>query len=171
MNGRIRMTGLAAVRTELRTMAMRVPEGARKTMHRSAEIIVEQARKYAPEDTGNLVRGIQIIKDYAGANGRLQIDVGIMMPPDAFSASGTPLTEAQFDRYVTLIHENYESILVETRKDGKPGGPSRRTLQKMGQNPGKVGSGFLTRAAAEEGQKLEAKTIAAITRIIEEVQK
>ncbi|QWY82998.1 putative tail component protein [Rhizobium phage RHph_X66] len=162
MNGRIRMTGLAAVRTELRTMATRVPEGARKTMHRSAQIIVEQARKYAPEDTGNLVRGIQIIKDYAGANGRLQIDVGIMMPPDAFSASGTPLTEAQFDRYVTLVHENYESIIQN---------PGKRTQQKMGENPGKVGSGFLTRAAAEEGQKLEAKTIAAITQIIREVQK
>ncbi|QNG62631.1 hypothetical protein B1VFA_096 [Rhizobium phage B1VFA] len=165
MNGRIRMTGLAAVRTELRTMATLVPEGARKTMHRSAEIIVEQAKKYAPEDErtgGNMVRGIQIIKDYAGANGRLQIDVGIMMPPDAFSASGTPLTASQFDRYVTLIHENYESIIEK---------PGKRTLEKMGENPGKVGSGFLTRAAAEEGQKLEAKTIAAITRIIEEVQK
>lgn len=162
MNGRMRVTGLAAVRTELRTMATLVPEGARKTMHRSAEIIVENARKYAPEDTGNLVRGIQIIQDYAGLRGRLQIDIGILMPPDAFSASGTPLTQAQFDRYVTLVHENYESIIEN---------PGRRTRQKMDENPGKVGSGFLTRAAAEEGKKLEAKTIQAITKIIDEVSR
>lgn len=169
MRARMKLTGLTAVRTELRTIAEKVPDGARKTMHRAAARIVELARDYAPEDEGNLVRGIRIIKDYAGMNGRLQIDVGIEMPSDAFSASGTPLTSEQFDRYVTLVHENYESILRNPRKDGSPGGPSKTTLAKMAKNPNKVGSGFLSRAAAEQSHKLPEDIMEAVTKVIDEV--
>ena len=165
----MKLTGLTAVRTELRTIAEKVPDTARKTMHRTAAKIVETAKAYAPEDEGNLVRGIKIIKDYAGMNGRLQIDVGIEMPPDAFSASGTPLTSEQFDRYATLVHENYESILRDPRADGSPGGPSKRTLQKMASNPNKVGSGFLSRAAREHEHKLPEEIFEAVTKVIDEV--
>lgn len=162
MKPRMKLTGLTAVRTELRTIAEKVPDTARKTMHRSAANIVETARAWAPEDEGNLVRGIQIIKDYAGMNGRLQIDIGIEMPPDAFSASGTPLTSDQFDIYATLVHENYEYVM-------RVNGPGPKTLAKMATNPNKVGSGFLSRAARDEEPKLEQKTIEAITKIINEV--
>ena len=164
MRPRIKLTGLSAVRTELRTLADRVPDTARKTMHRSAEIIVETAKAYAPEDTGNLVESIRIIKDYAGMNGRLQIDIGIEPRGELFSASGTWITHEQFNRYSILVHENYESV-------ADVNGPGPKTLQKMAHNPGKVGSGFLRRAAGEEEHKLAEKTIAAITKVINEVSK
>jgi hypothetical protein len=169
MKPAIKVTGLAAVRTELRSYGDRVPDAARKVMHRSAEIIRDTAREYAPEDEGNLVRGIQIIKDY-GAGGRLQIDIGIVMPNNAFSASGTPLTATSFDRYATLVHENYESILVTVRKDGTPGGPSRATIAKMAVHGEKVGSGFLRTAAAEEEEKLDKKMVNAITQVIQKAK-
>jgi hypothetical protein len=154
---------MAAVRTELRSYGDRVPDTARKTMHRSAANIVKMAKEYAPEDTGNLVRGIQIIKDYAGANGRLQIDVGIVMPPDAFSATGTPLTAADFDNYAMLVHENYESEVAFVN------GPSPKTIAKMARHGEKVGSFFLRTAAEEEEAKLDKKMIDAITKVISEV--
>lgn len=162
MKPRMKVTGMSAVRTELRVYADRVPDTARKTMHRSAAQIVKMAKEYSPEDESNLVRGIQIIKDYAGQNGRLQIDVGIIMPPDAFSASGTPLTSAQFDNYATLVHENYEYV-------ARVNGPSAKTIAKMAEHGEKVGSGFLRTAAKEEEHKLDKKMIDAITKVIEEV--
>ncbi|MBD9511631.1 HK97 gp10 family phage protein [Ensifer sp. ENS10] len=162
MKSKLKVTGLAAVRTELRSYGDRVPDAARKTMHRSAEIIRDMAREYAPEDEGNLVRGIKIIKDY-GANGRLQIDIGIEMPADAFSKSGTPLTAASFDRYATLVHENYESEVAYVN------GPSRATIAKMARHGEKVGSFFLRTAAEEEEKKLDDKMVNAITQVINEV--
>jgi hypothetical protein len=167
----MRVTGLSAVRTELRYYEGAIPDAARKQMHRSAARIVANAKEYAPEDEANLVRGIKIIKDYAGMNGRLQIDVGIEIPPDAFSAGGTPLTAEDFDRYVTLVHENYESILTSVRQDGSPGGPSKRSREKMMMHPDKFGSGFLRTATEEEAPKLVEKTIFEIDTIIRDRNK
>lgn len=157
----MKLTGMAALRTEMRTLATKVPDAARKTMHRSADVIVENARAYAPEDWGNLVRAIRIIKDYAGANGRLQIDIAVQPFGDEIGENG-PITAEQFNFYATLVHENYEYVM-------RVNGPGPKTLEKMTRNPGKVGSGFLRRAAQEEEQKLEAKTVQAITKVVNEV--
>jgi hypothetical protein len=171
MKGTLKVTGLAAVRTELRVLADRVPDTARKQMHRSAARIVKLAKEYAPEDVGNLVDGIQVIKDYSGQNGRLNIDIGIVKPADAFSASGTPLTDQQFDNYVALVHEHYESILVAVRKDGTPGGPSAKTRTKMMTHGEKVGSFFLRTAALEEEPRMGKSMVQQVTKVIDEVSK
>lgn len=157
MRPRIKLTGIAEMRVELRTLADRVPDTARKTMHRSAEIIVEEARLNVPEDIGNLKNAIKIIKDYAGIRGRLQIDIGIVPDGTEVNINGKPIDVMQ---YAAIIHENYESMT-----------PGKRTLAKRSANPNRyIGSGFLRRAAAEEEPKLSLKTIAAIDRTIKEVQ-
>lgn len=165
MRGRVRVTGLSAVRTELRVLADRVPDAARKQMQRSAARIVALAKEYAPEDTSNLVNGVQIIKDYAGQNGRLQIDVGIVMPPDSFSASGTPLTTAQFDNYVALVHENYWDAVAYVT------GPGKKTLAKIAKHGQKVGTGFLRTAAQEEEPRMGKSLVEQVTKVIDEVSK
>ncbi len=165
MRGRVRVTGLSAVRTELRVLADRVPDTARKQMRRSADRIVALAKEYAPEDTSNLVNGIQVIKDYAGMNGRLQIDVGVVMPADAFSASGTPLTAAQFDEYVALVHENYWDAVAYVN------GPGKKTLRKIAQHGQKVGNGFLRTAAQDEQPRMEKSLIQEVTKVIDQETK
>jgi hypothetical protein len=163
MKTRMKLTGMAELRVELRQLAVRVPDGARKVMHRSAEIIVEEAKLNAPRDWGNLEDAIRIIKDYTGVNGRLQIDIGIVPTGSEMGENG-PISVDRFNIYAALVHENYETHVAYVK------GPGKGTLAKMAANPGrKIGSGFLSRAAAEEEPRLARKTIAAIDRTIKEV--
>lgn len=151
---KLNVIGIGGVRQQLRNLADRVPDNARKVMHRSADKIVERARAYAPEDVGNLVGSIRILKDYTVGRGRLMIDI-VAGGVDGFSKSGTYIPN--IDRYVQIIHENYEQFE-----------PGPKTREKMARNPGKVGSGFLTRAAEEEEEKLTRAMIDSTTAIIKE---
>lgn len=153
----MKVTGVNLVRTELRNIAQRVPDAARKTMHRSAETIVEEAKINVPEDYGYLKDSIRILKDYAGPNGRLQIDI-VAGGQTVFSMRDG--RDIDLDSYAAIIHENYESL--------KPGAKSRA---KMARYPGRVGSRFLARAAEAEQSKLGQKMIQAVQGTINEVMK
>jgi hypothetical protein len=136
--------------TGLRNIADKVPENARKTMRRAAERIVKKAKLYVPEDSGALMESIRLEASY-GTRGRLQINV-VVGGEGSVTVSGR---EISLDRYAAIIHEAYESMLVY--------GPGERTLEKMAANPGKVGSRFLTRAAAEEETILQRDMVQSIT--------
>lgn len=138
--------GFDAVQVMLRSIGERVPDTARGMMKRSAARTVKLAKNYVPEESGALMESIRIEKTY-DVRGRLQISI---------TAGGGD----QLDQYAVLVHEAYETEVAYVN------GPGARTLEKMAQFPGKVGSGFLTRAAAEEEEKLRQKLVVEISAII-----
>lgn len=147
MEIKAKITGLEEVSVALRHMAERVINGSKQQMERSGKKIVENAKNYCPEDKGNLVESIRMVKTYE-LNNRKQIII----------IAGGVVNGVNVDQYAALIHEHYESILYG--KDGK--GPSDKTKEKMARFPGKVGSGFLTRAADEVEPRLRETLIALV---------
>lgn len=147
----MKTTGFGRVQGMLRSVGKKVPEAARKQMHRAAARVVKAARLYVPEDTTALRESIRIEKAY-GYHGRLQINI---VAGDAIGyADGK---EIDVSAYAFLVHENYSSM--------KPG---KGTLQKMAANPDvTIGEGFLYRALDEENQKLEKVLVAIIERAID----
>lgn len=159
MKAAMGVSGMTAVRIAMRNIAIRVPEGARKQMHRSADEIVRVAQIQAPRDLGNLEKAIRVLKSY-GVRGRLQIDIGVLPTGNEVNINGKPIN---LNDYAAIIHENYESVFAKN-------GPGKRTLEKMAQYPSyRIGSGFLSRAADAEEKKLEPKMIAVVDHIIKEV--
>jgi hypothetical protein len=151
-----KITGLNAVKMQLRSIGAGVPDTARKQMHRAAARIMKRAKLYVPVDEGHLENSIRIEKSY-GARGRLQIDVtaGNQM---AMTAGGRVI---DLNQYAWIIHERYSGM-----------NPGDNTLDKMAKNPGVIiGEGFLTRAADEEIPALERNLVDAITMIIEGASK
>jgi hypothetical protein len=152
MRGSLRIQGMDRVRISLRNIAEKVPDGARKVMHRAADDIVKTAKIMTPVDLGNLENSIKILKSY-GYRGRLQIDIGVEPSGGEVNYNGKPIN---VNDYAAIIHENYEQY--------KPG---KRTLAKRAQYPGYyIGSGFMTRAAAREEPLLNKQMIDTIERII-----
>lgn len=126
-------TGCDAVILMLRNVAQKVPENARKVMHKQADAIVVLAKRMAPEDDGELTDAIhtEISKD---ERGRLQIDI----------VCGGIVRGVDVDRYAAEIHENYESM--------KPG---EITILKQQIDPSiVVGGKFLDRAAEASRPRL-----------------
>lgn len=153
MKPQMKITGVKELRLELRNIAERVPDTARKTMHRSAAVIVEEAKLNTPEDDQLLVNSIRILKDHAGMRGRLQIDI-VAGGDTVINPDGRPIN---LDQYALLVHENYETAVAYVN------GPGERTRRKMAAHPGRyIGRGFLTRAAEDEEPKLERKMITAV---------
>lgn len=156
MRARFRHSGFGRVQMSLRSIGARVPDTARKQMHRSAARIVERARLYVPEDEGNLRESIRIEKSY-GNRGRLQIDV-VVGGHTVVKASGR---EIDLDQYAALVHEAYETSVANVN------GPGPNTLAKMMANPGvRIGSFFLTRAAENEQERLARNIIEETTKVI-----
>ncbi|PZR92253.1 MAG: hypothetical protein DI537_13785 [Stutzerimonas stutzeri] len=169
MKVKIKAAGIGSAMAQLRSIGQKVPDAARSAMRRSAQTILENARAYAPEDFGNLANAIHIVKDY-GYRGRLEIDIDIIptgrettKPRKLKGAGFSNSKPRQIDvlQYALLVHENYETHVAYVN------GPGERTKQKMAANPGKVGSGFLRRAAEEEREKLTRYLIATVNQIIE----
>jgi hypothetical protein len=152
----VKVKGMASVKMLLRSVGEKVPETARKQMHRSAARIVERAKLYVPEDTEALKNSIRIEKSY-GERGRLQIDV-IAGDATVFNAAGR---EIDLNQYAWIIHERY--------RDMQPG---EKTLEKRAANPeAYIGEKFLARASAEEQPKLERNIIDDTTKIIKGASK
>lgn len=148
--------GFGAAITLFSSFATKVPEGARKQMHRAAARVVKRAQLYVPEDEQLLKKSIRVEKSY-GERGRLVITIvaGNMM---AVKASGRTI---DLNQYAALVHEAYETQVA-------PNGPGPNTLAKMEANPGvSIGSGFLTRAHAEEEERLRQRLVQVIDDIIE----
>ena len=159
MNGgfKIHEASWRRVELALRNVAEKVPQHAARTVRRAAARIVKRARNYVPEEEGDLMNSIRIEAEL-GVGRRLQIRV-VAGGQEVIKANGRFVN---LDQYAAIIHEHYEAILAS----GPEGGPSKRTLEKMERFPGKVGSGFLTRAAEEEGEALNRACREAVADII-----
>lgn len=152
MKGSMKVHGYQAVRQQFRSIGKKVPDAARKQMHRAAERTVERARLYVPEDEQHLRNSIRIEKSY-GVRGRLQIDI-VVGDMTAVKANGRVI---DLNQYAAIIHENYAAMQ-----------PGKRTLEKRAANPGvHIGEKFLERAAEDENEKLQALMVASINAIIE----
>lgn len=137
----LKIFGADKVVAFLRNMALKVPDHARRTMHKSADEIVIRAKLFCPHDTGALEDSIHKEVGY-GVRGRLEVDI----------VAGEGLD------YATMIHENYENVVQH---------PGPGTEAKMAANPGVViGSKFVTRAVDEQAPKMAPKMIEAIQTII-----
>ena len=94
MDIKLKISGAAGVALAMRHAAGKVPNLARKRMHRGANRIVRNARKMAPYLTGALERSIQKVVAY-GYRNRLRIDIVV--------------GGGEVDRYVIQMHEgDYE---------------------------------------------------------------
>lgn len=130
---KIKQFGCEELVAQFRSLAKKVPDNARKVMHRETDKIVERARLFAPRDDGELEQAIHKVIGYEG-RGRLKIDIEV----------GGIVNGVNVDRYAALIHENYESMT-----------PGPGTVAKRAANPGvRIGSKFLTRAIKESMPKL-----------------
>jgi hypothetical protein len=139
----LKATGIEEVKTQLRYAATKVPDNARKIMHRAADKIVQESKLNAPVDDGELEDSIHKEIGYEG-RGRLKIDI----------VAGGVIRGVDVDRYAVIIHENYEGTLKK--------GPGKNTIAKMMANPGRiVGSKFIQRAVDKQRPKLMAAMIAA----------
>lgn len=153
---KVKIKGMAAARMELRSVGEKVPETARKQMHRSAARIVKRAQLYVPEDEGLLKNSIRIEKSY-GVRGRLQIDV-VAGDATVFNAAGR---EIDLNQYAWIIHERYRDMT-----------PGAKTVEKRAANPeAYIGEKFLERASEEERAALERNIIDDITKIIKGASK
>ena len=147
----MKVTGIEQLMARLRNTAEKVPETARKTMHRGADRIVERARLQSPVDLHNLEESIQKNVGYEdGRRGRLRIDITV----------GGVVNGVDVDLYAVRVHEAYEVSVA-------PNGPGPGTLAKMRANPGvRIGSKFLERALDRERDRLTRDMIAAITEVL-----
>lgn len=147
---KVKVTGIDQVRAELRNTASTVRASAREAMKRAALRIRDEARINAPRDKWNLEEAIQIVRS-VGDNGRLQLDIDIIPVIHGVNVA----------QYALIIHENYNSIIVED------GDPSRRqgTKEKQAQYPDHViGEKFLERAADKESKTMAKYMIDVVTR-------
>lgn len=143
MKAAIRVRGANELMAQLRYTGERVLDKARKTMHRQADKIVEEARLNAPVDKHNLEQSIRKEVSY-GVRGRLQIDI----------VAGGFINGVNVDLYVMEVHENYASMGV---------GPG--TAAKRAANPGRyIGEKFLDRAVKARRDKLNAAMIDAVNK-------
>lgn len=134
MKAGIKETGGDELRLQMRNVAKKVPDNARKVMHRAADKIVEEAKLNAPVDDGELEASIHKEVGYQGS-GRLKIDV----------VAGGEVNGVDVDRYALFIHELYGLM--------KPG---PNTIAKQNANPGRlVGEKFLERAEDTVKEKLD----------------
>ena len=159
MKANMKVSGFPKVKAVLRNIADRVPKNAARTMRRSAEIILEEAKLNTPRDWGSLEEAIKM-REGRGPRGRLEIDIYV----DGAQPVLGRYSLVTVDQYAWIIHENYDH-LVES-KTWKPG---KETVKKMLQNPGRhIGSFFLTRAVDEERPRLMKKMIQAVAGVIQE---
>ncbi len=129
----MRESGCDQVMAMLRMAATKVPDNARKVMHREADKIVKLAKRMTPEDDAELMDAIHKEVSYE-TRGRLKIDIVV----------GGVVRGVNVDRYAAQIHENYESM--------KPGPVT--ILKRQIEADVYVGEKFLERAVSESAPKL-----------------
>lgn len=141
MKGKMGISGDQSLVAQFRYLSFKVPDNARKVMHRQTDKVVEMAKMMAPEDDAELTDSIHKEVSYE-SRGRLKIDV----------VAGGVVRGVNVDRYVALIHENYESMQ-----------PGEITLLKRQIYPDVyVGGKFLDRAIEKSRPKLEAAMIGSV---------
>lgn len=149
MDVRLKITGYNELQARLQYLTGKVPENARKAMHRMADAVVKQAKINAPRDRGNLEESIRKEVQY-GYQGRLSIVI----------VMGGMVGGVDVDEYAIQVHENYD--------DAHPGPTTeyKRTLY-----PGEfIGSKFLERAIKKYEPKFETTIRAEIERTINDAK-
>ena len=126
-------TGCEGVIAMLRMAAQKVPDNARKVMHKEADKIVKLAKRMAPEDDAELMDAIHKEISYE-ARGRLKIDIVV----------GGVVRGVDVDKYAAEIHENYANM--------KPGPVT--IIKRQIEADVYVGEKFLERAVRESAPKL-----------------
>ncbi len=140
MKTNVKITGLSELAVILRHAGERVPDKARKTMHRGADKIVEEARLNAPVDEHNLENSIRKERNYSYRGLLISIEVGGYV------------NGVNVDEYAMRVHEDY----IEDK-------PGPGTKEKRRANPGRhVGGKFLERALLEQEKKLHASMVEAV---------
>lgn len=147
MDVKFKVTGYNEVMARLKYVALKVPDNARKAMHRMADNVVKQAKINAPRDRGNLEDSIRKEIQY-GYQGRLSMTI----------VMGGMVGGVNVDEYAIQVHENYD--------DEHPG-PT--TEYKRSLYPGEfIGSKFLDRAIKKYAPKFEDVIRADIERTIKD---
>lgn len=140
---KMKVRGAEQVIAKLRSIGTRVPEGARKKMHASAQHIVDEARLNAPVEHGNLEAAIHIDRSYEAGTGRLKIDV----------VAGGIVGGRNVDDYAAVMHESDYEL-----------GPASQAKQQA--HPERlIGPKFLERAAEAEQVPLIQQLVGVITRL------
>jgi hypothetical protein len=148
------------VQVGLKNLPTTLNSHAARTLARLTSRIVKRAQNYAPEDTGAMVSSIEMSKVRVGRRVAFTITLG---------GNGQVVIGDRtipVGQYASIIHERYEDIIRDQHASGRKGGPSEKTLEKMARFPGKVGSGFLTRAAEEEEAIMPSDLIAMVKEVI-----
>lgn len=154
----MKVVGVGGVLSRLRNIGEKVADNARKTMHRSADRVVKEAKLNAPIEEGDLEESITKHVKYED-RGRLAIDI----------TAGGENAIRNIDQYAAIIHENYEEIIRNPPQDDYGRELRERTRAKQAANPGRyVGGKFLERALEEERDKLAQKLIQSTTEIVRE---
>lgn len=154
----MKLSGVGGVLSRLRNIGDKVADNARKTMHRTADRVVREAKLNAPIEEGDLEASITKHVKYED-RGRLAIDV----------TAGGENAIRNIDQYAALMHENYEQIIRNPPQDDYGRELRERTRAKQAANPGRyVGGKFLERALEAEREKLMAKLIQSTTDIVRE---
>lgn len=164
----MQIKGAKEIAANFRYSAEKVPDGARKAMHRLADKVLKEARLNTPVDTFNLEKSI-VKKVSYGGRGRLQIDIevgGKMLDGVVIDAKkNRNLSKQQrkrrvnVDQYAAMIHENYSSM--------KPGDG---TIAKRLANPGRyVGEKFLERALKDNKQPIYEGIFRAVMNSLREI--
>jgi hypothetical protein len=149
MDVKFRVSGYNEVMARLNYVAKKVPDNARKALHRLADAIVKQAQINVPHDIGNLEESIRKELKY-GYRGRLSIDI----------VMGGIVNGVNVDEYALMIHESYD--------DSRPG---KNTQLKRQRHPGEfIGSKFLERAVDKYVPRFEGVIRADIERTIKDAK-
>ncbi|MCP1540061.1 hypothetical protein [Methylorubrum extorquens] len=142
---KMQVAGTKSLLAELLNIGEKVPDNARKVMHRNADKIIEEAVLNAPVDKHNLEQAIRKRISYQSTfRKRLKIDIEV----------GGIVNGVNVDEYAMQIHENYGSM-----------NPGKGTIAKRDANPGRfIGEKFLERAVEAVEGKLRPSLIQAVLR-------
>lgn len=148
----MKSAGIGTVQTQFRSIARRVPDGARKVMSRKANEVVKLAKLMVPEDTGALMESIRIERGYEQGSNRLFINV-VAANQIVTLENGRQI---DLNQYALIIHENYGSM-----------NPGKRTIEKQRGNPSiMVGEKFMTRAVDKVRPTVNPEIIQVVNQII-----
>jgi hypothetical protein len=148
MTMKIKETGCDELMAQLRYVAGKVPDNARKVMRRQADKIVKLAQLYAPYKDGDLEESIHKEIGYED-NGRLKIDI----------VAGGIVNGVDVDTYAVEMEENYESMT-----------PGPGTIAKREANPGVyVGGKFMERALNDSATELTDRLLESVIATTREI--
>jgi len=161
------VVGAAEVAVELQRFGERMVRGSVKITREAAKNIESKAKEYVPEDSEELKKSIRTLDDRGGFRGRTRFEIvaggrtveqhqskRTYKTAFGLKKKRAPRKDVDLDSYAIFVHENYEDFAIE---------PSDKTKAKPLYAEGKVGSGFLRRAADEEKEAMEKQLFNLVT--------